>query len=82
MATAGSVVDMDNFGDSDPSTPSLMLPYPAVPYALLAPVVLSVAAAQKPRSRKGPTRVNPLHITHGYSRRARYVRLWTGLAFN
>ena len=52
MATAGFIVDMDHFGDSDPSTPSLMLPYPAVLYAFLAPVVSSVATAQKPRSRR------------------------------
>ena len=58
MATAGFIVDMDNFGDSYPSTPSLMLPYAAVLYPFLAPVVSSVAIAQKPRSRQGATRVN------------------------
>ncbi len=75
MATAGFVVDMDNFGDSYPSTPSLMLPYAAVLYPFLAPVVSSVAIAQKPRSRQGATRVNPFQTTHGYSRRAPFVPL-------
>jgi hypothetical protein len=74
MATAGFIVDMDNSGDSDPSTPTLMLPYSAVLHPFLAPVVSSVATAQKPRSRQGATRVNPLQTTHGYSRRATYVR--------
>ena len=69
------IVDMDNFGDSDPSTPSLMLPYAAVLYPFLAPVVSCVATAQKHRSRRGATRVNPFQITHGYSRRAPYVPL-------
>jgi hypothetical protein len=64
MATAGFIVDMDNFGDSDPSTPSLILPYSAVLYAFLTPVVSSVAIAQKPGSRRGATRVNPLQTTH------------------
>ena len=65
MATAGFIVDVDNFGDSDPSPPSLMLAYAAVLYPFLAPVVSSVATAQKPRSRRGATRVNPLQTTHG-----------------
>ena len=79
MATAGFIVDMDNFGDSFPSTPSLMLPYPAVLYAFLAPVISCVATAQKPRSRQGATHVNPLQTTHGYSRRAAYVRWFQGV---
>ncbi len=75
MATAGFIVDVDNLGDSDPSTPSPTLPYSAVLHPLLAPAVSSVATAQKPRSRQAVTHVNPLQTTHGYSRRATYVRL-------
>jgi hypothetical protein len=76
MATAGFIVDMDNFSDSDPSIPSLMLPCSAVLYPFLASVVSGVATAQKPRSRQGATRVNSFQTTHGYSRRAPYVPLW------
>ena len=74
MATTGFIVDVDNFGDSDPSTPSPTLPYSAVPHPLLASAFLSVATAQKPRSRQAVTRVNGLQTTHRYSRRATYVR--------
>jgi hypothetical protein len=76
MATTGSIVDVDNFGDSDPSTPSRMLSYSAVLHPLLAPVVLGVATAQKLRSRQAATHFDGLQTTHRYSRRAPYVPLW------
>jgi hypothetical protein len=34
MGTTGFIVDVDNFGDSDPSTPSPTLPYSAVLHPL------------------------------------------------
>jgi len=75
MATAGLIVDVDNFVDSDPSTPSPMLSYSAVLHPLLAPVVLGAANAQKPRSRRAATPFNGLQTTHRYSRRATYGRV-------
>jgi hypothetical protein len=74
MATTGSIVDVDNFGDSDPSTPSPMLSYSAVLHPLLARVVLGVATAQKPRSRQAATHFDGLQTTHRYNRRATYGR--------
>jgi hypothetical protein len=75
MATTGPIVDVDNFGDRDPSTPSPMPSYSAVLHPLLAPVVLGSANAQEPRSRRAATHFNGLETTHTYSRRATYVPL-------
>jgi len=70
MASTGFIVDMDNFGNGGPSTPSPMLSSSAVLHLFLLPVVLSLATNQKPRSRQAVTRVNLLQTTHRYSRRA------------
>jgi len=81
MATTGPIVDVDDFGDSDPSTPSPMLSYSAVLHPLVAPVVSGAANAQEPRSRRAATHFNGLQTTHTYSRRAPYVPLWAACGF-
>jgi len=74
MASTGVVVYVDNFDNSDrqlrPHTPILCCYTPCS-----APRSFEPLDSHKPNSRQGPTRVNPPQTTHGYRRRARYVRL-------